>query len=88
MRLRSHFDNVQAGQFYESHYACTVGYDKSYPIRFTLPEFYGDMVTHNDKMIDSMADIQSSLIEKSMCKKHNEGATTLNGPCIDGLSPV
>ena len=80
MKLRSHFGKVQGGQFYESHYA------KSHPIRFTLPEFVGNI--HNDKMRDSMADIQSSPIEKSMCKKHNEGATTLNGPFIDSLSPV
>ena len=56
-------------------YACTIWYDKSDPIRFTFPEFVGDMV-HNDRMIDSLADIQSSPIEKSMRKKHNGGATT------------
>ena len=85
MKMRSHFDKVQARQLYESHYACAIWHDKSYPICFTLPEFYGNTVTHNDKMIDSMADIQSSPIEKSMHKKHNEDATTLNGPFIDGL---
>ena len=88
VKLRSHFDKVQGARFYESHYACAIWYDKSHPICFTLPEFYGDTVTHNDKMINSMADIQSSPIEKSMRKKHIEGATTLNGPFIDGLRLV
>ena len=83
--MRSHSDKVQGGQCYESHYARTIWYDNSHPIRFTLPEFYGDTVTHNDKIMDSMADIQSSPIEKCMRKKHNEGATTLNWPFIDGL---
>ena len=65
--------------------ACNIWYDNSHPIRFTSPEFYGDTVTHNDKIMDSMANIESSPIEKSMRKKDNEGATTLNGPFIDGL---
>ena len=90
LKLRSHFDKLQGGQFYESHYACAIWYALNVRriasgICFTLPEFYGGTVTYNDKMIDSMADIQSSSIEKSMRKKHNEGATTLNGPFIDGL---
>ena len=45
-------------------------YDESHPIRFTtLPEFYGDTM-HNDKTMDSMADLQPSPIEKSMHKRH------------------
>ena len=37
-------------------------YDESHLICFTQPEFYGDAVTCNDKMMDSMADIQPTVI--------------------------
>ena len=45
------------------------GRPRAVSICFTLPEFYGDTVTHNEKTIDSMADIQLSPIKKSNYEK-------------------
>ena len=45
-----------------------------------LPEFYGDMLTHNDKTMDAMADIQVNTTEphrKFMRKEHTINAQLL-----------